>query len=177
MTTIIAGRFEQQDNVAQAIAALQQAGFASGQISAMYVGPAGRHARYPVGGDHDTSAGAEESGRGTLAGSAIGGAVGAAVGAAAPVAMPIGVAVGGLVGAHIGNLVGALGKMKDDGGHPAPLRHSGLLVAVETPQAEAQEQAISVLRQQGASEVERGDGHIVDGDWEDFDPTQPPRLV
>jgi len=34
-----------------------------------------------------------------------------------------------------------------------------------------------VLRKLGAVQIERARGNIVDGDWADFDPSQPPDIV
>ncbi len=84
------------------------------------------------------------------------------------------------MGAHIGNLVGALSKMKDGnapGTEPVPLRHSGFMVAVSTPNQGCEHKAIQLLRQQGAVELESGVGHIVQGDWQDFDPAEPPHRI
>lgn len=181
MATIIAGRFETREAADQARAALRSSSFPAAQISCFYVGPAGQHARYRLGGDHDKSPGAEESIRGAVAGAATGGLVGVAIGAAtAPVTGPLGPIAGGLVGAHIGNLVGALSSMKDGNasdGETPPLRHSGFMVAVSTPNPGCEERAMAILMQQGAIELESGTGHIVQGDWQDFDPAEPPHRI
>jgi hypothetical protein len=176
MATIIAGRFDEQASVNTAVAALRGSGFPADHISTFYVTPAGQHARYRMGGDHDKSAGAEESAKGTVVGSTTGGLVGAAIGAiSTPLTGPIGAITGGLVGAHVGNLVGALGKMHDDDGSPdsPSVRHAGLLVAVAAPTANCVQRAIQILEQHGASEVEAAVGRIVGGDWQDFDPAAP----
>lgn len=180
MATIIAGRFDEQADVEAAVSALRGAGFPSDHISTFYVAPAGQHARTAIGGDHDKSPGAEESTQGTAAGTTTGGLLGAAIGAVTtPLTGPIGAITGGLVGAHVGNLVGALGKMKDDESpdDAPPIRHAGLMVAVSTPNAHCEERAIGVLRQHGAQQLESSSGHIVRGDWEDFDPSAPPHLI
>ena len=180
MATIIAGRFDEQATADAAVVALRDAGFPAGHISSFYVSPAGQHAQYPIGGDHDKSAGAEETPKGTTAGTATGGLVGAAIGAVTtPLTGPIGAITGGLVGAHVGNLVGALGKMKDDdsAGAAPPIRHAGLLVAVSTPNADCEERAIRILGERGALAIESGVGHIIQGNWEDFDPAMPPNLI
>jgi hypothetical protein len=106
--------------------------------------------------------------------------LGAAIGAVTtPFTGPIGAITGALVGAHVGNLVGVLGKMKDDGNpEDAPsIRHSGLMVAVNTTNAQSEECAIAVLRAHGAQQIEWSTGHIVRGDWEDFDPASAPHLI
>ena len=180
MATIIAGRFDEQAAAEAAVTALRDAGFPAGHISSFYVSPAGQHAQYPIGGDHDKSSGAEETPKGTTAGTTTGGLVGAAIGAVTtPLTGPLGAITGGLVGAHVGNLVGALGKMKDDGSdeQSPPIRHAGMLVAVSTPNADCEERAIRVLNERGALALESGAGHIVHGNWEDFDPALPPHLI
>lgn len=180
MTTIIAGRFEQQTQADAASAALQRAGFAADQISVFYVNPAGQHDQTAIGGDRDQSPGAENTGMGNVAGIAAGGAIGAAVGAAtAPVTGPIGAITGAFVGGHIGQLVGAMSATKDDGGasdeNRIPVRQAGMLVAVAV--GGMQEQALDALRSVGAEDLELGEGTIVAGDWEDFDPVAPPRFI
>lgn len=180
MATIIAGKFDVQSEVDAAISALRSAGFPADHISTFYLAPAGQHARYAIGGDHDKSAGAEQTPQGTAAGTTTGGLVGAAIGAVTtPLTGPIGAITGGLVGAHLGNLVGALGTMKDDKDpeHEPAIRHAGLMVAVTTPNAQCEQRAIGILREQGAQQMEAGEGRIVNGDWEDFDPSAAPHLI
>jgi hypothetical protein len=182
MSTIIAGCFEQQDSAQQAIEELQQAGFAADHISTFYVTPSGQHATYPVGGDHDKSTGAEDSGKGAVAGAATGGTIGAVAGAATmPVTGPIGPAVGALVGAHVGGLVGSLSQMKDSGEEPEddapPLRLAGVYVAAALPDAGMKEPAVDVFRRCGASSIERAQGTIENGTWADFDPATYPDLI
>ncbi len=180
MATIIAGRFDEQISVDATIAELRAAGFPAEHISTFYVTPAGQHARYRLGGDHDKSVGAEDTAKGTAAGTTTGGLVGAAIGAiSAPLTGPIGAITGGLVGAHVGNLVGALGKMHDDdNASDQPLvRHAGLMVAVSAPTAQCVQRAVQILQQQGAGELESADGHIVASDWQDFDPASLPQRI
>jgi hypothetical protein len=182
MTTIIAGRFEQQTQVQKAVAALIRAGFPQERISSFYVNPPGQHDQYPLGGDHDKSPGAEDSEAGTSSGMAAGGVVGAAVGAAtAPLTGPLGIVTGAFVGAHIGSLVGTLGNLKDDGGgrdeNAVPVRQAGMLVAVGVPDDAGADQTIGLLRSLGATDIERASGTIVDGDWQNFDPAAPPSLI
>jgi hypothetical protein len=182
MQTIIAGRFQQQSEIQNALAEMLRAGFDEDQISSFYVNPPGMHDRFAIGGDRDKSPGAEDSPKGTSSGMATGGAVGAAVGAATtPVTGPLGAVTGAFVGAHIGNLVGSLEEMKDDGAknesEASPLRHAGMLIAVSVPEPSREPVAINVLRSLGAADIERAEGTIVDGDWKDFDPVTPPSLV
>jgi hypothetical protein len=182
MTTIIAGRFEQQARAQEVVAEMVRNGFPAQQISSFYVNPAGQHNQHPVGGDRDKSPGAKDSPKGTAAGMATGGTVGAAVGAAtAPVTGPLGAVTGAFVGAHIGSLVGSLNQMDDNGEkveeNRVPVRQAGMVVAVSVPEPANESQAIDVLRSLGAEDIERTEGTIVDGDWKDFDPVSAPALL
>jgi hypothetical protein len=180
MATIISGRFDEQSQSAAALKRLRAAGFPADQICSFYLSPAGQHARYPIGGDHDKSVGAEGAGIGAVDGIAGGGLVGAAVGTlTVPVLGPLGALAGSLVGAHIGNLVGALGHMKDNPGdedHPG-VRQGGLVVAVSTPNAACLKKAVAVLRECDARSLESATGRISGGDWIDFDPTSIPAPI
>ena len=52
-----------------------------------------------------------------------------------------------------------------------------MLVAVSAPASAQQDSAIGILRAHGATDIERSDGAIVAGDWTDFNPLTPLRLV
>lgn len=182
-TTIIAGRFEQQAAAADTVEEFVRAGFVSERIASFYVNPRGQHDAYPMGGDHERSPGAKETGTGTALGAAAGGAIGVA---AAPVLGPVGVVTGGLVGAHIGGLVGGMSKMKEHGEtgdneeeaeNAAPLRRSGMMVAVAVEGGDQEARAINLFRSLGAADIERAQGTIAEGDWTDFNPVEPPALV
>jgi len=183
MSTIIAGRFQLQDEVDRARAALVDAGFDDARISGFYLTQPGQHDVTPIGGDHLESPGAKEAPEGVMKGVATGGALGAAVGAATiPVTGPLGPVVGGLVGGHVGSLF-SFSKMKDrgepeEGGENAvPPRAAGMLVAVAFDDGQAEERAIATLRRVGAHHIERAMGNIVDGDWADFDPSSRPDVI
>ena len=183
MSTIIAGRFQLQDEVDRARAALVESGFDADRISAFYLSQPGQHDMTPIGGDHIQSPGAKEAPEGVLQGVATGGAVGAAVGAATiPVTGPLGPLVGGLVGGHVGSLF-SFSKMKDrgeaeqGGENVVAPRAAGMLVAVAFDDQAAQDKAIDVLRRVGAHHLERAEGNIVDGDWADFDPASLPEVI
>lgn len=182
MSTIIAGRFQQQSAVDDAIEELVRAGFARESISTFFVNPPGQHDVFPYGGDHQESAGAHESGKGIAKGAATGAVVGAA---ATAFLGPIGAVTGALLGAHVGGLVGSLSQMKErgevgphgeDADNAAPLRRSGLMVSVAIGD-DNESLAIDTLRALGAVDIERARGTIVDGDWSDFDPVSPPNLI
>lgn len=181
MSTIIAACFEQQAQARHAIEELQQAGFAPDHVSTFYVNPPGQHSAYHWGGDHDKSHGAEDSPKGTFAGIATGGAIGAVLGATAtPIFGLVGPAIGALLGAHVGSLIGSMNQMKDDGEEPGlepPLRHAGVYVAVELFDAGMEEKGVDILRNCGASSVERAQGVIENGQWEEFDPSSSPDII
>ncbi|MGI4717695.1 MAG: hypothetical protein ACRYGO_14215 [Janthinobacterium lividum] len=187
MSTIIAGRFQLQEDVERARHALAEAGFEAGRISGFYLSQPGQHDATPIGGDHIQSPGAKETPEGVVQGVATGGAVGAAIGAAtSPVTGPLGPVVGGLVGGHVGSLF-SFSKMKDRGEaeegsseNRVPPREAGMLVAVAFDNDGGNglaDKAVDVLRQLGARHIERAEGNIVDGDWADFDPASRPQLI
>lgn len=182
MSTIIAGRFQEQAEIERAVEELQRAGFAQEHISSFFVNPPGQHDAYPIGGDHALSPGAKESDKGVTMGAVAGGAIGAAT---APVLGPLGPVTGGLLGAHIGGLVGSMSQMKERGetgeGHDvenaAPIRKSGMMVAVSVLDDRQQDAVVRLLQSLGASDLERAEGTIENGDWSDFDPVAPPSLI
>ncbi|NVM79230.1 hypothetical protein FHW83_005067 [Duganella sp. SG902] len=183
MSTIIAGHFQLQDEIADARLALLDAGFAAARISSFYVNPPGQHDVYELGGDHDKSPGARESDEGVVKGGATGAVAGAVVGAATiPVSGPVGPVVGALVGAHVGSLY-SLHKMKEagepdaDGSNQQAPRKSGMLIAVAVDDAAHEQRALEVLRRLGARDIERAEGSITGGDWRDFDPNSLPVLL
>ncbi len=183
MSTIIAGRFDEQTEVDQTVNDLDRAGFAADQIDTFFVNPPGQHDAYPVGGDQDESAGATNADATALGGIGVGAVVGLGAGlATAPFLGPAAIAVGAGVGAYTGSLAGALGgmddphKLEDDAAVPQS-RHGGLIVAVHTPDQATQSQAIAVLRARSAKDIERAEGKWIAGSWSDFDPLLPARLV
>ena len=189
MATIITGSFQQQDDAQQAWSDLLRAGFGAGQMTKFFVNPPGQHDLYPIGGDEDESPGTENAAAGAASGAAVGGVVGAAVGLATLPALGPGAAVAGAgVGAYTGSLYGALGNTdsknnpetqsaRDELRHSEPLRRSGMLVAVSAPASERQDTALRILRAHGAIDIERTEGTIVAGEWTDFNPLTPLRLV
>lgn len=182
MTTIIAGRFIEQTATTAAVDKLVQAGFAPDSLASLFVNSAGQHDRYPIGGDQNESPGTEASGPGAAMGAVGGGAVGAFVGA---VFGPAGALAGAAAGAYVGSLPGALDNMSDDttggGTHRKEtlpeVRKAGMMVAVATPNAEVESTALAVLRDAGATDIERSTGTIAGGEWTDFDPLSPARYV
>lgn len=190
MNTIIAGRFETQDQGKRAVDALQREGFKSDALSMFFVNPAGMHDSYPIGGDSDESPGAHDADKGAAASGGMGAVVGGAVGlAATPFSGPAGVIAGAGVGAYTGSLAGAMKVTNDesevdeeaDGSDTRKMteRESGVLVAVrlDSDTDQTRSHAISALRAQNALDIEHAQGRIVDGNWTDFDPLEAVQLV
>ena len=188
MNTIIAGRFDEQARAEQAVTALEATGFPHDQIATFFVNPAGRHDLHGTRRDPEASAGAHHAG--ALAGAAIGTGVGTVVGLATmPVLGPGAALAGAAIGAGVGSLAGALEQMGDPGrpveesasSEPspdeAPPRKSGMFVAVGAASSSEQANAISVLRAQGAADMERAQGSISQSQWNDFDPLSTPAMV
>lgn len=180
MSTIIAGHFQLQDEIADARLALLGAGFAAHRISSFYVNPPGQHDIYELGGDHDKSPGAKDTDEGVVQGGATGAVAGALAGAATiPVAGPIGPVVGALVGAHVGSLYSLhktreRGEPEDDGSNQRPPRKSGMLIAVAVDDEQQAGRALDILRRLNAHDLERAEGTIAGGDWRDFNPNSLP---
>ncbi|AEK60140.1 membrane protein [Collimonas fungivorans] len=182
MSSIIFGRFQLQDDVHYAVSKLVQAGYPREAICSFYLNPAGQHDIYPIGGDRDKSPGAEKTDTGLAAGAAVGAGMGAGVGAA--VVPVIGPVLGSLVGAHLGGLVGSLDATKDSRGKDAKdndsrqeIRKSGMRVAVAVADDRQESAATALLKALGATDMERGNGTIADGDWRDFDPLSKPCYI
>jgi hypothetical protein len=124
-----------------------------------------------------------------MSGAAAGGAVGIAVGlATVPVLGPGAAVAAAGVGAYVGSLYGALGNTDDENKaevrmasgephHSEVLRKTGMLVAVSVPASAQQDTAMRILRERGATDIERLEGNIVAGVWADFDPLTPLTLA
>ena len=181
MSTIVAGRFESATLADEAVHRLTARSIAREAISVFYVTSPGQHDVASFGGDDDASAGAEHASRGASTGAMMGAGLGAAgviIGATAGLAAPL-VAIAGVAaaaaGAYSGSLAGAMGAMMDAG--EQHIRHAGMLVAVHAPDADTERDAIKLLREAGAVNIERAEGVWEDGEWIDFDPTKAPHLV
>lgn len=193
MNTIIAGRFELQDQGEEVLRALQQAGFPTAAMTLFYVNPDGQHDLYPIGGDDDDSPGARDADKGAATGGGLGAAAGLAVGAAAAtVAGPAGIAAAAGVGAYTGSLAGAVNSTNkesevdeavDDGESARKLteRHAGIHVAVRVDGTDApndaQALALHTLKTHAAIDIEQAEGLLEDGSWKDFDPREVVHLV
>lgn len=176
--TIIMGRVTTWDEAEGVIGTLLAKGFNRADVDTFYTGPSGRHARYPIGGDAQSDAGATEAGSGAARGAAIGGAAGLAAGVAAaavaaPITAPVILAAAG-VGAYAGSLAGGVNATKDGADEPQDPEHpvakpAGVVVAVRTD-AGRDDEVIHALAQASALGIERGKGTWQDGHWVDFDP-------
>lgn len=189
MDRLMIGLFHEQAKAEVATTALLQTGFPRELISVFYVNSQGQHALHPVGGDEDESPGTHEAKSGTAAGALTGGGAGAILGALTlPVLGPAGPVLGAAVGAYGGSLVGALNRMEEpevaqagptsseSGVVATTPRKAGILVAVAVKTATQEEDALDILRQH-AEEIEEATGELRDGDWVDFDPLRPKKLI
>lgn len=182
MARIVAARFDHDDQAKIATEHLRQAGFGPREYARYALGPAGRHALSPIGGDVHSDEGARDAGRGAVSGIMVGALVGLALGVVLAMVLDgfgalIAIAMA-FVGALIGSIAGAMGRTH--GGIPAlatkehPVEpRAGALVAVCVDCAgrdRAEELAIAALRQAGATAVDREQGDWHDGEWQDFDP-------
>lgn len=189
MDRLMIGLFHEQAQAEVATTGLLHAGFPRESMSVFYVSPQGHHAIHPIGGDENESAGTHDARAGAAAGALTGGGAGAILGALTlPVLGPAGPMLGAAVGAYGGSLVGALNRMEEpevaDGDPAAPgaasvspePRKAGILVAVAVKTATQEEDALDILRAH-AEEVEEATGVLRDGDWVDFDPLRPKKLI
>lgn len=174
MAIIVAGRFDTVDK-ARAVEGMLAPRFGHERLSVFYNGPAGQHAAYPIGGDQDKDSGARKSDAGAAKGAAIGAGAGLAIGA---VGGPVTAAAAAGVGAYTGSLIGAVkgAKSSDEPGDPVR-RSAGIILAVEAQDADAEAEAIRVLAEEGADEIEKTQGEWRDGKWADFDPAGAPSFV
>ena len=166
MATIIAGGFETYVESQEAIRRLGEAGVNSEYLCEFRINPPGMHDATPVGGDRDESPGATV---GTLAGVA-----------AIPLVGPAAALVGAGVGAYTGSLVGGLKGGVDQEAQPdhTVVRPAEAMVAVNVEGAGiAEDEIIRIFEQAGAWQIERSDGRWENGEWKDFDPVAPPRLI
>ena len=180
MTTIIAGGFDVYSKTQAAIGRLRSAGIAEENLCEFRVNPPGEHARTPIGGDHESSAGAHTAGEGATRGAAIGAALGVAAGiAAAPLAGPAGIAAGAGVGAYAGSFVGGMKNVSDEAQpNHEDVRPAEALVCVNVGAGDITEgEVIRILEECGAQQVERAEGTWTNGEWADFNAVTPPHLI
>lgn len=190
MKTLIVGHYDLQDEAEIAARDVLRAGFSANETSLFYLNPQGQHALHPVGGDEDESPGTHDAQSGAARGAAGGAGAGALVGAATiPVLGPAGPLLGAAVGAYTGSLVGALNNMEEPPESRAgtvrdkeaadaafEARKSGymLAVAVNTPMERTY--AIEILGER-AKLLEEAQGNLQNGEWIDFDPLAPCKII
>lgn len=180
MDTIIAGRFETWEKAEAAAQTLfSDSNIDPESLCKFYVGPPGHHAAYPIGGDQDADPDADHAQNKGAKASAIGAGI---AGAAALPAGPLAAATAAAVGAYTGSLVGSLSGMEDEDGNPQSrnpaIRSAGVMVAIKIlPESSEADSVIRALKQQGAQDIEKTEGEWRDGQWFDFDPVAPPKLV
>lgn len=189
METLIVGRYSQLTEAENASRDLWRAGFLARDMSLFYLNPQGQHALYPVGGDEDESAGTHEARSGAVLGAVGGVGAGTLVGVATmPVLGPAGPLLGAAVGAYTGSLVGALNNMEEPGARAAPARDSnepgtdiqprkaGVMLAVAVATPAERDYAIEILSER-AQRVEEAEGLVENGEWVDFDPLAPRKVI
>jgi hypothetical protein len=179
MSHIIAGRFDNTVDADRALAALQRAGFRSGEFESFYVSPPGQHGTSPLGGDAHSDAGSKKAGLGALLGAIVGAAVGAGVGVLIVKDLGlVGLFLGAGLGAYIGSFAGTMTRLRGARRGEATLEHpvqgaGGRMIAVNVDRAEMEARAVDVLRRHGAHDVGRAEGEWRNGSWRDFDPRSP----
>lgn len=197
MAKTIVGSFDSFEEAQDVLRDLQQRGYsrddisviannASGQYNDQY-GEEGQLPRDAPGTMSDTGAG---SATGAAAGGVLGGAAGLVVGlmglaipgigpiiAAGPIAAALaGAGVGAVAGGLIGGLTGA-GVSEDDAHYYAEsVRRGGALVTVRAEDARADE-AVSIMRDHGAVDVERRAEQWKQQGWTRHDPSATPYSV
>jgi len=180
MATIIAGGFDVVTQADAAVERLRQAGVRTEDLCTFRVNPAGEHDRLPGGGDHRASAGAKDAGRNAGKGGAIGAAAGLAAGAATtPLMGPAGLAAGAAAGAYVGSLLGGLsGTSKEPQPGHETVRPAETLIAVNVDSGNpGADDVVRLFEECNARQVERTEGRWENGEWADFDPASPPRLI
>lgn len=189
METLIVGRYSQFTEAENASRDLLRAGFLARDMSLFYLNPQGQHALYPVGGDEDESAGTHEARSGAVRGVVGGVGAGTLIGVATmPVLGPAGPLLGAAVGAYTGSLVGALNNMEEPDAHADPARDSnepaadtqprkaGVMLAVAVATPAERDYAIEILGAR-AQQVEEAEGVLQNGEWVDFDPLAPCKVI
>ncbi|MGH8726983.1 MAG: glycine zipper domain-containing protein [Burkholderiales bacterium] len=171
MAKIIAAMFDTLEEADSAAEALRRERFRPEDISVFHVNAPGQHGTYPIGGDVDEDRGAREgddsAGKGAAAGAIAGGVAGSVGG-------PAGAAIGAAVGAYTGSVAGAMEGLGDKQDKE---RKAGVMVAVNAGDERGEELALKSLRAIPARSIEKAEGEWRDGDWVDFDPLRPPKVV
>ena len=81
--------------------------------------------------------------------------------------------------AYTGSLLGVLNGLGDesDSDEKHDRRPAGVILAVRIADQTSEKRIINALQSQGAVDIEKADGEWCNGEWMDFDPIAPPKLV
>jgi phage tail tape-measure protein len=193
MSQIINGNFQDLSAAKLAVAALTHSGLLRNQISLFKVELPGHHLDRPADAavelePDSTETKVPEAGVGAISGAAVGGAIGAAIALATlPVLGPMVAAAAVSVGAYGGSLYGVLNSMEADeskatedaimSSQEARHRQSGILVALVANDEASQQNAQRILVENGAGDIELTQGTLLNGEWLDFNPRVPLKLL
>ena len=190
MTKIVAARFETEAEAQRALDRLRRAGFTGDALARFHVTPPGQHAMSPIGGDAWHDRGTRGSGPGAVIGAIAGafvlGFAGLAILTALEGRAPFGLVLGTLaataVGAYAGSLMGTMFMARPpDTRAPSasePVgRKAGPLVAARIDRPEQLHKARDTFVELHALDIEQAEGTLRDGDWVDFDPRLPARII
>ena len=178
MSKIIAGRFDVTLDADAAVERLKREGFAREELDCFYVSPPGQHDMTPVGGDVHASAGSRYGWVGALIGAALGAALGFVVAwLVADNYRAAALLFGAALGAYVGSFLGNASKVRGGRRSEATVEHpvepkAGRMIAVKADRPGTDQRAVQVLRELGARDVGRAEGHWRNG-WKDFDPRAP----
>lgn len=180
MSLIVAGRFTTFPIAEAAAEKLYAEGFVEEDVNLFFVNPRGQHARHGVHSVGAPPAASPHHTRNITAGAVAGAVVGVVIFSAFSAALPsvvIAAGVGAWIGARIGASVGAKSTAQPTLAHREIVHHetrnSGVLLSVHVCY-ENQDCAAQLLRDAGATDIERASGQWHDGHWADFDPTRAP---
>jgi len=174
MSLIVAGRFTTFPAAEAVAEKLFARGFVEEDVNLFFVNPRGQHARHmphPMHVDVAAAHRRRNMALGAVAGAVVGIALFGALFMASLPSTVIAAAVGAWIGAWIGSGWQRRAQHAEHAQHES--RQSGVLLTVHVS-AENQVTAAEVLREAGATDVERASGQWHDGHWADFDPTQAP---
>jgi hypothetical protein len=151
MSIIIAGNVLKPDAVQSTLAALMRAGFATDQTTTFFINPPGLHVGSLRGGEEVRSRASQN--------------------AAGDAAFP----------AAVGNADNRINPetpaARDALRRREPSRKTGLMIATAAAASRDEAAAVRILRAHGAVDIERAEGTIAAGEWTDFNPLTPPKLV
>jgi len=178
MAKIIAGRFDATIDADAAVERLKLEGFERDELDCFYVSPPGQHDMTAVGGDVHASAGSRFAWVGAVLGAIAGAALGFFVAwLVADQYRNAALLFGAALGAYVGSFLGTMSKLRGGRRSEASVEHpvepkAGRMIAVKADRPGADQRALKVLRELGARDLGRAEGHWRNG-WKDFDPRAP----